>query len=62
MSAPLNSQPLDLLVVEAGERVGASVCAALLAQLGATVFVLESAESEPARDMVCRARVVGETC
>lgn len=49
MSAAVNSEPVDLLVVEAGERVGASVCAALLAQLGATVFVLESDGSAPPR-------------
>ena len=35
----------DLLVVEIGERVGASACGSLLAQLGADVVIVEPAET-----------------
>jgi crotonobetainyl-CoA:carnitine CoA-transferase CaiB-like acyl-CoA transferase len=38
----------DLLVVELGDRIGASACASVLAQLGATVVVVETSFDPPA--------------
>ena len=38
MKTPLSP---DLVIVEIGERVGAAVCGALLAELGATVVLIE---------------------
>jgi crotonobetainyl-CoA:carnitine CoA-transferase CaiB-like acyl-CoA transferase len=43
------------LVVELGDRIGASVCGSLLAQLGATVVLVESNEtSDPSTKWACR--------
>lgn len=48
MQKPVSEAPgalHDILIVELGERTGASVCCSLLAQLGATIIVIEPPEA-----------------
>ena len=49
-SAPLPGALDGMLVVEIGERTGASVCCTVLAQLGATVVALERKDAMPVPD------------